>query len=272
MSAPLHPTIDELRRELVQLIEEAGLREHRAALESFFDPAIRFRTRAGGDGDLALGCSRLGGMPDLPPGFAWPEGDEGPLRPILQLDLRDVAGLDPKERLPSEGWLWVFADVYWDDARVFFASGDTTLVETARDDIEAITAAPLAFHPFLEPAPPSSAYVGLDAPARWPGSAQRLNSRLALPDELARAYRDQVVVAWHRRHTPAWTPGCSGNHQLFGHAETLSELRQPSEEVLFAIASDDVTGFQYGDAETAKILIAAEALAARDFAAARHVY
>lgn len=267
-----HPSMDDLRSELSLLIEEAGLGAYRAQLEGFIDPAIRFRTHEAGEGDLAVGRSRLGGVPDLPEGFTWPEGEEGPLQPVLQLDLRDLVGLDPKERLPPSGWLWVFADIYWDDARVFHASGDAALVASARDDVDLIEPGGLTFHPFLDPAPPSSAYVGLDAPANRPGSAKRMNSLLALPEDLNRAYRDQVVVTWSGRHTPAWTPGCSGNHQLFGHCEMMGGLRQPSEEALLTIASDDVTGFTYGDAEAAKILIDADALAARDFAAARHVY
>lgn len=216
MSAPSYPSMDALTRELAQLIEEAGLGEHRAALESFAEPAIRFHTHAAVDADLALGASRLGGLPDLSAELAWPDGEEGPLRAILQLDLRDLAGLDPKERLPREGWLWVFADLYWDDVRVFFAPGDAALVASARDDVEAIAPGGLTFHPYLEPAPPSSAYVGLDAPANRPGSSRRMNSLLALPDALHHAYRDEVVVAWNRRHTPAGRRGARGTTSSSG--------------------------------------------------------
>ena len=53
---------------------------------------------------LPLGESRFGGVPDLPPGIAWPvfRGKKLPL--LAQIDLSAL----PKSALPSEGWLYAF--------------------------------------------------------------------------------------------------------------------------------------------------------------------
>lgn len=57
-----------------------------------------------------LGGSRLGGAPDLPPGFRWPtwQGDE--LVFVGQIRLEEVAALDPEGPLPPRGLLLLFYD------------------------------------------------------------------------------------------------------------------------------------------------------------------
>jgi hypothetical protein len=57
---------------------------------------------------LALGASRIGGLPDLPPSVPWPE-QGGKLIPLVaQLDLSAIPTFEGSP-LPSEGWLYVFA-------------------------------------------------------------------------------------------------------------------------------------------------------------------
>jgi hypothetical protein len=56
---------------------------------------------------LPLGASRLGGVPDLPPGVAWPTWEGRKLPFLAQIDLTAV----PARRgalLPSQGWLYAF--------------------------------------------------------------------------------------------------------------------------------------------------------------------
>lgn len=56
---------------------------------------------------LPLGASRFGGLPDLPPDFAWPAADGRKLQFLAQLDLADLprwAG----SPLPADGWLYHF--------------------------------------------------------------------------------------------------------------------------------------------------------------------
>jgi len=59
---------------------------------------------------LALGASRIGGVPDLPPGLAWPRHEGAPLAFLAQFDLAEVAHVVPVSPLPRVGHLWFFYD------------------------------------------------------------------------------------------------------------------------------------------------------------------
>ena len=95
------------RRMIIDLLDAHGLTARRDAIAALIRPAIGLRTRAPTGADLAVGATRVGGEPDLPLGVAWPEGDDGPLLFVLQVDLADVAALDLEGRLPEDGLLSV---------------------------------------------------------------------------------------------------------------------------------------------------------------------
>ena len=57
-----------------------------------------------------IGASRLGGEPDLPADTEWPEGHDGPLSFVAQINLGDVTPLVPDEGLPTSGLLSFFYD------------------------------------------------------------------------------------------------------------------------------------------------------------------
>jgi uncharacterized protein YwqG len=57
---------------------------------------------------LASGASRIGGLPDMPMGAAWPEWRDGPLAFIAQLKLEDLAGFPACAELPATGHLLFF--------------------------------------------------------------------------------------------------------------------------------------------------------------------
>jgi hypothetical protein len=59
---------------------------------------------------MLIGASRVGGVPDLPPGVAWPTYDGKPVTFVAQIDLSEL----PREvgaLLPAEGWLYAFYDI-----------------------------------------------------------------------------------------------------------------------------------------------------------------
>jgi uncharacterized protein YwqG len=76
-------------------------------------PSIRIATTPVAEANLALGTSKVGGLPDLPSGTAWPEWHGLPQSFLAQIQLADVrsllhgvlAGL-----LPEQGMLWFFYD------------------------------------------------------------------------------------------------------------------------------------------------------------------
>ena len=61
--------------------------------------AVRFKSTPG-EG-TRIGASRLGGDPDLPHGFAWPEKAGRPIWFIAQIDLGEVPQFSDRAKLPS---------------------------------------------------------------------------------------------------------------------------------------------------------------------------
>ena len=64
---------------------------------------------------LALGASRIGGIPIFPVGMPWPHRNGVPLAFLAQFDCREVAAVEPTSPLPRAGHLWFFDDAkrYW---------------------------------------------------------------------------------------------------------------------------------------------------------------
>ena len=87
-------------------------------------PSVRLTTERTAESDLALGESRIGGLPDVPPGFEWPRWEPDQRRPnkfpwprtagptplgfISQLDMSQIPAIDLN--LPQSGWLFFFYD------------------------------------------------------------------------------------------------------------------------------------------------------------------
>jgi uncharacterized protein YwqG len=72
--------------------------------------SIRLYTKLAGEYDISIGASRIGGIPDVPPDFKWPERHEVPQSFIAQLNLEEVHPYDALGVLPSRGMLWFFYD------------------------------------------------------------------------------------------------------------------------------------------------------------------
>ena len=88
--------------------------------------------------ETPLGCSKIGGLPDLPPDFSWPESEKYALPFLAQFRLEEVASHDLDSDLPHSGMLSFFYDLnpYYDDAsdadskelcQVFYFENDPNL-------------------------------------------------------------------------------------------------------------------------------------------------
>ena len=79
-------------------------------------PSIRIRAQVKDEQDIPLGNSKLGGLPDLPPGSRWPalkgalSTAPAPMSFIAQIRLSDLRHLDAAKDLPSTGVLSFFYD------------------------------------------------------------------------------------------------------------------------------------------------------------------
>src|SRR5260370_27956936 len=94
---------------LQDAIEESGLGAAKDLILASAAPC--FRILADGDATSAPpGGTRLGGVPDLPPGVAWPRDEAGRLGNFFaQLDFADLARRIDVPDLPREGVLSLFA-------------------------------------------------------------------------------------------------------------------------------------------------------------------
>lgn len=60
-----------------------------------------------------IGCSKLGGAPDVSRDFVWPVDDKGfPLSLLLQINCSDIKNLNTDCHFPKEGHLYFFLDLY----------------------------------------------------------------------------------------------------------------------------------------------------------------
>ena len=89
---------------------KAGLSRVLKDLDFLVRPSIRLSTTAVEEASLKIGISKLGGVPDLPPGVAWPQWKGVPQSFIAQICLEDVQSYDVNKVLPSQGMLWFFYD------------------------------------------------------------------------------------------------------------------------------------------------------------------
>jgi uncharacterized protein YwqG len=123
---------------LVALCSEAGL-DHRVTDVRHTARASLRLTRAVSAG-IELGRSRLGGSPDVPPGFVWPIWNGRELGFLGQIDLGVVAGVDAGTSLPHAGLLLFFYDVATGPSGLSPAhrgSCRVVLVDARADELEA---------------------------------------------------------------------------------------------------------------------------------------
>jgi len=94
---------------LKKLAEASGFGKGAKLLETFALPAVGFSLSP--QRDCPVGSSRLGGGPDVTGDFEWPEDGGRRLDFVLQLNLADVAAVDPATTLPRSGLLSFFYDM-----------------------------------------------------------------------------------------------------------------------------------------------------------------
>lgn len=112
-------TIKELRARS----QEAGFPTSYAdATEALAQPCLRPDSIPTNERQLPLGCSKLGGLPDLSVGTPWPLQGDRPLTFVAQIDLNDTSQYPFCGVLPPEGLLSFFLDIneeteLWDSGR-----------------------------------------------------------------------------------------------------------------------------------------------------------
>lgn len=101
-----------LEEKFQKSIDEVGLTHISEKLLAVAQPAILFELTAGNDGNIAIGDSKIGGEPDLPLGYQYPQWKNRPMGFIGQINLANASKFDMNNLLPKEGVLSFFYDLY----------------------------------------------------------------------------------------------------------------------------------------------------------------
>ncbi len=96
--------------EALAAIKTSGLGRIAPDVQSLMTESIRLKSRPVNEQSLAVGASKIGGLPDLPPGIDWPTWKGLPLAFVVQLNLPEVSRYDTNKLLPSTGTLYFFYD------------------------------------------------------------------------------------------------------------------------------------------------------------------
>lgn len=101
-----------MRDKAIELIKQAefppDLEQH---IIDLLEPSVRLELESVVKDDLPVGSSKIGGSPDLPSDFEWPEWHGEPLGFIAQINLNDLVQFEFIEDLPDKGILYFFYDL-----------------------------------------------------------------------------------------------------------------------------------------------------------------
>jgi hypothetical protein len=260
--------------ELERLLAPLGLRDHVELLAPY--ATIETALVADPAGELPIGGSRIGGVPDLPPDLAWPArrwplaeiagwpdfaraavdvsrglgqvwADGGelvmPIPFLLQLDLAAIAD----RRLPTRGVLACFAAVTSDIADPELAKRVAAAV-IHLPDRDALSPRP---HPPTVDLPPPRAIALRAEPAIWWNLPYE--DRSALEQALPKAGFAALLATPHHALFAAPTEECAG------------PMPPTGELALLRVYEDDAAGFLVGDASWITFVISELDLRGRRF-------
>lgn len=195
----------------------------------------------GADPEVAVGSSKLGGRPDLPPSSAWPETKGSPQAFVCQLNMAEVSPLDSSRVLPKEGLLSFFYDL---EAEVWgFDPGDRGgwhVVYTP----PGTQLARLQLPPGLRS---SQRFPGLPlSPARdltLPPSDSIAMERLRLAEQEQRAC-DEALFEYTHEESPS--------HRVLGHPQPIQgDMQLQCQLVTSGISVGDAS--YYGDSKRPEV-------------------
>lgn len=93
---------------LRERLRAGGLAHRAEAILAVAAPCVWLDSRREEDTAIAVGASKLGGLPDLPAGAEWPEWRGNPMAFIAQIRLDEASRFDDEAILPATGLLSIF--------------------------------------------------------------------------------------------------------------------------------------------------------------------
>ena len=267
---------------LRDMFSAAGLGRIAPALEPLLAGSLRLKSKAADEQRLAVGASKLGGLPDLPAGAAWPMWQGVPLGFIAQVQLGELHAYPVAKALPDSGWLFFF----YDGRQQAFGDkpddrGAWQVIYQPGGPASGLTrqAAPAGLPDEGRFKPGAVTYVVEETlPQRPPVFAPKLDWT---PDEQHK-YEDFIAQHFSDRSAP--------RHRLLGHADEIQDdmhlqcqllshgIKNDQDpraaglaagalnwQLLLQVDSDDDAGMRWGSSGMLYFWIEKEALRARRF-------
>ena len=231
------------REEFQVLLVESGLGRIADALSALCAPCVLVRTHPYSYGELPIGVSRIGGVPDLPPEVDWPHWHGQPLSFLAQFDLTTLSGFPCCQALPESGHLWFFYNAEqstWGfdpndrgSWRVIYSETNRAALKR-RDSPELPKHArylpcTLTFHDFVSIPGPETLSV---APL------QLTLDELEQLDEIEQDLHQMIESGSERQFEP--------HHQLLGHPKEIQgEMQLECQLAANGIYCGDASGYQH---------------------------
>ena len=268
--------------EIMQQLIGQGLAQTSDDIVRLLLPSIRIKPRPADEQSLAVGQSKMGGLPDLPAQTPWPLWKNVPLSFVAQIRLRDVTAHDVQNLLPHTGLLSFFYDpaqqVYGDNP----AERDGWKVIYTKDDKVPLTR-------FAAPA-------ALPANARFTASALDFSTEQTLPQ---RPSDHLKTLAWTEQESKSYEAFLAkypseadhkvSRHRMLGYPDELQDdMRIEAQfashgvnshdaraaalaagaanwQLLLQVDTDERAGIHWPDAGTIYYWIEEQALRAQNF-------
>jgi len=192
-------------------VAAVGLGRVEPALDALALPGIGLSPDVVDQAMLPLGCSKMGGQPDLAPGTLWPHWRGAPLAFLAQFNLAEVAPYDIEHALPPTGMLSFF---YEAEAQPWgYEASDRGAWQVIYQEVSA------------------SALVRYALPAEMPQfsrlapHALRYSVYMTVPDDI-RWKRIGLVGAEEQRYLELMRQTNPIDHQLIGHPHLIQGAMQ----------------------------------------------
>jgi uncharacterized protein YwqG len=208
------------KAELQDLLNQDRLHRVADGIMALAQPAIRIKPRPADESGLAIGISKMGGLPDLPEGVDWPQWHE-PMAFIGQFNLADINTFNHGDLLPESGLLSFFYEtngepLHSDELegrqlsheqafrgwKIVYSEIQSTLVRLKRPDYENVLTFPACVVEFSE----AWTIPRVDSPELSP---------ISLTMSERNAYIDLEMDV---------NRGDFGEHQLLGHGFWLDSI------------------------------------------------
>ncbi len=99
-----------IENKIIELAENEGLKRLKGKLKDLIKESISLITTSANEGDIRIGSTKIGGMPDMPVDLVWPEHKGKPISLLAQINLEEIKNYDKDNVLPNTGMLYFFYD------------------------------------------------------------------------------------------------------------------------------------------------------------------